>query len=122
MINYELALLIAVSAFVYSSILTEADMLFCWLYKRLDRFFKTDKRKLEGKGYHPLFMILIHCSKCVAGQWSFWLYLYIHLNLYLKDPAMYFFHHVFFVSVTIFMTEIIRIFYRIIHKQTQNDE
>jgi len=72
MVNYELLMLIAVFAFIYSNILTEPNMILSGWYKWLYKVFKTDKRNEQGKGYHWLFMILVHCEKCIAGQLALW--------------------------------------------------
>lgn len=57
MIDYELAILIAVLSYVYTNILTEPDMIFNGAYKWLD-----------GRIPNWLFYPLIHCEKCNAGQ------------------------------------------------------
>jgi hypothetical protein len=95
MINYELSLLIAVLAVVYTQLLTDTNMIFNGVYNRLYRFFKTDQRAREGKPYHPLFMILIYCEKCFAGQVAFWLFIYHNFADY------NFLIHLFFVAFTI---------------------
>jgi hypothetical protein len=95
MINYELGLLIAVLAVVYTNLLTDTNMIFNSAYNWLYRFFKTDQRAHQGKGYHPLFMILIHCEKCFAGQVAFWLFVYLNHDQY------NFLIHLFFVAFTI---------------------
>lgn len=101
MIDYEIAFLIACLAYVYSVVLTDANQLLNPLYKRLYIYFKTDERINEGKDYHWLFKILIHCEKCVSGQWALWTYLamnYLNYN---------FFYHLFFISYTITITILI---------------
>jgi len=72
MINYEFLILLGIFSFVYSNLLTEPNMILSGWYKWLNKVFKTDKRNEEGKGYHWLFMILIHCEKCIAGQLALW--------------------------------------------------
>lgn len=78
MIHYECSLLIALFAFVYAYLLTRPNALFNGLYNRADVFFKTDERLRNGKPLHPLFMLLIHCEKCIAGQVALWLFLALY--------------------------------------------
>jgi hypothetical protein len=82
MINYELALLLAIAAFVYSNLLTDENAILNRPYHWLWRFFKTDERMEVGKPVHPLFMVLMYCEKCVAGQWAFWLHLVLNWHRY----------------------------------------
>ena len=91
MIDYEIAILIAVLSFVYTNILTEPEMIFNSAYKWCDRVMPR-----------WLFFPFIHCEKCNAGQialityiWEFW-------------PGFYFYplettgHCALFVAFTIF--------------------
>lgn|SRR3990167_7246821 len=102
LISYQLSVLIAVLAFVYTNLLTNSNQIFAGLYRFLYKKFKTESRIMSGRPYHPLFMVLIHCEKCVAGQVALWLYLYYHLNDY--D----FVQHILFISFTIFIAHIIQ--------------
>jgi hypothetical protein len=95
MINYELGFLIAVTAVVYSYLLTRPNAIFNGLYNWMYEFFKTDQRQANGKPFHWAFMILIHCEKCIAGQAAFWLFLFCHLSDY------NFLTHIFFTAFTI---------------------
>lgn len=69
MIDYEIAILIAILSFVYTNILTEPDMIFNSAYKWCDE-------KLPRWLFYPL----IHCEKCNAGQIALIVYAY---NYYL---------------------------------------
>jgi hypothetical protein len=102
LISYQLAFLIAVVAFVYTNILTQPEQLFAPLYKRLNSLFKSDERQRQGKSKHPLFMVMIHCEKCVAGQLSLWLYVCYHTHDYNAIQ------HVLFVAFTIFIAHTIK--------------
>lgn len=102
MINYELGFLIALFAFTYSYLLTQPHAMFNGIYNKLYKAFKTDERIQNGKGYHPLFMILIHCEKCIAGQFALWLYL--KTNFYHYNPLQ----HLFFVCYCIAFAAVIK--------------
>lgn len=119
MINYQLAFLIAITAFVYSEILTDANMILNQFYKKLSYFFNTEARISAGENYHPLFMILIHCSKCVAGQIAFWIFILIHKSVYFLHPVKYILIHIFFVSFTILTTYLISKINQFINKHTE---
>lgn len=74
MIDYELGILIAVLSYVYTNVLTEPEMIFNGLYKKLD-----------GRIPNWLFYPLIHCEKCNAGQialivfiYNYWLGFYFY--------------------------------------------
>lgn len=105
MINYELSFLIAISAFVYTNILTEPEMLFNSLYNYLDVIF-------TGK-YRFVFKILIHCEKCLSGQLAFWIYLWVNYNFYLSNNFLSAgLNHIFFISFTILIATILNIIYK----------
>lgn len=108
MINYELGFLIAVLCFVYSTILTEENAILNSFYNRMYNVFKTDERASQGKPIHPVFMILIHCSKCVSGQVSFWCFLLLNYSNY--NIVL----HFFFVSFVIFTNAFIHELYKLI--------
>jgi hypothetical protein len=74
MIDYELGILIAILSYVYTNILTEPDMIFNGLYKKLDAILPR-----------WLFYPLIHCEKCNAGQIALLTYIYIYW------PGFYFY-------------------------------
>jgi|SRR3972149_4608034 len=107
-----LSLLIAVVSFVYTNILTGNGEAFGWLYKRMYHLFKSDERESKGLPRHPLFKVLIDCEKCVAGQISFWSFLIIHYNEYLKVSFLLALQHLLFVGLTIFFTIIVKSFYK----------
>lgn len=108
MINYQLAILIAIFAFVYSSLLTKPNQLFNSLYNKLYDVFKNDQRKEAGMGLHPLFMVLIHCEKCIAGQAALWLYIYFNGIGYFFWPIETLINHILFVTFTILIADILR--------------
>jgi len=112
MINYELAILIAVLAIVYTNILTQGGHIFNGLYNKLDKFFNTDKRICEGKSHHPLFKILIQCELCFSGQFSLWIFIIFNYNNYLSNPFTTALQHVLFISLTIFCTSILKSIYK----------
>lgn len=105
MINYQFSLLIAITAVVYSYILTRPGQALSWAYNKLDVFFKTDERAREGKDVSGWFMVLMYCEKCVAGQWANILYLYFYWYNYLL------LQHVFFMAVTILLSSLIKNLY-----------
>jgi hypothetical protein len=76
MIKYELLILIAIFAFVYSNILTQPSEILSGVYRKLYVFFNSDNRIMNGKQLHPLFKVLIHCEKCIAGQLALWFTLF----------------------------------------------
>lgn len=105
MINYELGFLIGLLAFVYTYLLTEPNAIFHGLYMWLYKFFKTQEREDEGRPIHPLFMVLIHCEKCFAGQSAFWIYVFSNFYNY------NFLQHIFFTAYAIFIAAIIKALY-----------
>lgn len=90
-------------------------MLLNGLFNRLDTFFKTGERANNGKPVHPLFMILMYCEKCLAGQMAFWLYLIQWHELYPHYFFIILLRHLLFVAYTILCTLALGIIY----KQTQ---
>ena len=76
MINYELLILIAIFAFIYSNILTQPSEVLSGIYRKLYVLFESDYRMMKGKPLHPLFKVLIHCEKCIAGQLALWFTLF----------------------------------------------
>jgi hypothetical protein len=107
MINYEFAILIAVLAFVYSNLLMQPDAMLNGFYNRMDVRFKTDERKQNGKGRHWLFMITVHCEKCIAGQLAFWLFPFFNYIGYILNPVYTSLVHLLFVAFAIFSAAII---------------
>lgn len=106
MINYELSILIALCAFTYSIILTQPKMILNPFYKFLSR--KFVKETCNGQKEHWIFKILIHCEKCVAGQWALWIYLYMNYSGYILNPIETACNHAAFILITIFTTTIIK--------------
>lgn len=107
------SMLIAITAVVYSYVLTQPGEIFAGLYKRLDTWFKTDERQMKfGKGPHPLFKLLIWCEKCVAGQWSLWIFLICAWPWYQRGYLILIIPHVLFIGLTIFLALCIKKFYR----------
>lgn len=90
MINYELAILIAVLSYTYTNILTEPDMVFNGLYRYLD-----------GRIPKWLFYPLIHCEKCNAGQIALWVYVYDYYLGFIFYPIETISNCALFVSFTI---------------------
>ncbi len=98
--------ILAFIAVVYSYILTQPGEILSGIFKKLDAFFKTDKRACAGKGPNPLFKMIMRCEKCVAGQMSCWSFLYYSFDRYSLIL------HIGFISMTIFITPIIKRFYQ----------
>ena len=96
------SLLIAVTAFVYSYVLTQPGEFFGKIYGKLDILFKTDARVSEGKGVHPLFKMIMWCEKCVAGQMAFWIFLACTWRLYLHREFIFVIPHILFIGLSIF--------------------
>lgn len=86
-----LAAILAISAYVYSQVLTMPDMILNGWYCFLD--------KHVGK-YRWLFKPLVECCYCVAGQLSLWVF--VITNWYEFDVLA----GVNFICLTIFFTEI----------------
>lgn len=102
------SVLISIFSFVYTYILTQPDHLLNGTYKRLYSFFKTDERLAENKSVHWLFKILMYCEKCNAGQIACWLYLFNNLHNYYLHPVRTFLFHLSFITLSIFLTSIIK--------------
>lgn len=86
-IIYEL-ILICISAYVYSDILTRSEMI-------LDKFDTWAYDKLPAWIYKPL----IGCPYCVAGQWSFWFYLISYFHEYnIFTHIAFTFSSIYFIS------------------------
>jgi hypothetical protein len=112
MIPYEIAILFGILGFVYTNLLTQPEQIFSGWYKLLYKLFKIDARNAEGKGYHPLFMVLVHCEKCVAGQIAFWYYL-IKFNYSITSDG--YIWHAIFCAVAILSAEFIKLIHGRIH-------
>lgn len=96
-----LTLAIAISAFVYSNMLTENGMIFHGLFEYLE------ERLPEW-----IFKPLIGCQYCVSGQWSLWFFLYYGI-FEVSDYVFYI--HIWFILQTIFVTKIVtEIYYRVL--------
>lgn len=111
MINYQLSFLIAILAVVYTYILTQPNMLFNGIYNKFDRFFKTDQRRANGKGVHPVFMVLMYCHLCFSGQIALWLFLILNYKNYEVNFGYTLLQHILFVSFTIFCAGIFKNIY-----------
>lgn len=105
------SLLIGIFSFTYTYILTEGNQILNWPYKKLYKLFKTEERKEQGKGVHWLFMIIMYCEKCNAGQIALWMYLYNNYQNYIIHPLSTFVFHIAFVSLSIFFAATIKIIY-----------
>lgn len=101
------AWMVAVIAYVYAVPLTEPKMILHKWYKFLDR--------LLMPRYEWLFKPLVDCEKCVAGQLSLWLYFFPSLNsgsflwqFHVKQFTYYPTEHIYFVSLSILFTLLIK--------------
>lgn len=97
MIEYELAILIAVLSFTYTNILTEPDMIFNGLYRYLD-----------GRIPNWLFYPLIHCEKCNAGQIALMVFIYNYWIGFFFYPIETLGIMFLFIAFTIFTTYTIK--------------
>lgn len=116
MIDYIFSVLIAAIAFTYSVLLTEENALFNGIYNRLYVFFKTDERASDGKPVHWLFMILMYCERCIAGQMAFWYFLYKNWTIYVHEFIESLIYHFGFVSITIMLAVTFKEIYK--HKKS----
>lgn len=105
------ALLVAVTGFTYSHILTQPGEVFGKLYLRLDILFNTDKRFRNGLGFHPVFKMIMACPKCVSGQMALWIFTILNYQDYLQSFVWHFVFHILFVGTAIFFATIIKSFY-----------
>jgi hypothetical protein len=118
MIPYEFSLLIALAAMCYSYILTEPNAILNGVYKKLYKLFRTDEREEAGLPIHPLFMVLIYCEKCVAGQWALWLFFWYAWPLYVHEFCfLLVLKHIFFILFTIILAGTSKNIYIIINNQ-----
>lgn len=86
-----LYILIGISAYVFSRILLDPDMIFGWAYKYLEKLPKWLAK--------PLGL----CEYCLAGQLAFWSYLWYNFTSY--DLVL----HVVTTSLSIFTVEVINV-------------
>jgi hypothetical protein len=100
-----LTVAVAISAFTYSSILTDRGMLLHGLNNRLDE-------AITGR-FRWVYKILIGCQFCVAGQWALWYFIYFSFT-----HGSYFIElHIWFIMQTIFLTKVVTyIYYKMEHK------
>ena len=96
---------IAVSAFTYSNILTEGDMLLAGFWSWADDRFIGKQRWI--------FQVLINCQFCISGQWALWYYL---ISILLRSGNYDFFTHIWFILQTIFMAKVITWLYYTVFK------
>jgi hypothetical protein len=104
-----ISLIIAITAVIYSVVLTQPGEIFGWLYGKLYTWFNERNpckgtRAQRGLPDHPVFKILIGCFKCVSGQWAFWfflIYAWSEYNIFYVIP------HLLFTALTIFFSLII---------------
>lgn len=96
---------IAVSAFTYSNILTEGDMLLAGFWSWADDRFTGKQRWI--------FQVLINCQFCISGQWALWYYL---ISVIPRAAHYDFFTHVWFILQTIFMAKVITWLYYTVFK------
>lgn len=89
---------IAISAFVYSIILTDNGQILNGIADYLER-------KLPEWLYKPL----IGCQYCVSGQWALWFYFYV---CFVEQRFNYvWWLHIWLIMQTIFIVKIITYFY-----------
>lgn len=101
---------IAIVAVVFTVVLMENNMLFAPFYQRLQAWTLRKYNKYPEQVYW--LKPLISCALCVAGQWAFWGYLILALDVFHVNRYDYnVFHHIYFISLTILLTALIRKFY-----------
>lgn len=105
------AMIIAITATTYSTILVLPGEIFGGLYGKLDILFKTDKRNEQGKGIHPIFKMIMQCEKCVAGQMALWGGLVYAWRYYSNDCFQLILPHIGFIGLSIFLTLITKKIY-----------
>lgn len=105
------SLLIAIAAVVYSYILTQNGEVFGGLYGVLDRLFQSDRRACRGLGPHPIFKMIMWCEKCVAGQMSLWIFLYVAFPFYRRGQLFIMVPHALFICLGIFLALCVKKFY-----------
>lgn len=99
------SLLIAITGFVYSNLLTEEGHIFHGLKNFL-------KEHLPEYLYKPV----IGCERCVTGQLALWVYLYFNYADY------NFVNHIIFISLSIFLVAIItKIWYTFFEKPKEKN-
>jgi len=106
------ALLIAVTGFTYSYILTQPGEVFGWIYGKLDVLFKTDKRSCDGLGFHPVFKMIMACEKCVSGQMALWIFIILNYQNYLQSFIWHLVFHILFIGTSIFLATLIKSYYQ----------
>lgn len=88
---------IALIAYTYSIILTSGGMLLDWWYIYLQNKIKNEK----------IFNVLVNCPKCVAGQWSLWIFFFTPYFDGFKSIHL----HILFICLTIWISIILNKFY-----------
>lgn len=101
------SLALAITAFVYSQLLTEPGQLLAWWGNFLDRFFQNDRRYVQGYGPHPVYKLLIGCTRCVSGQFALWFFLFQNWSFYRSGELMIIPYHIITISITIFFATLI---------------
>ena len=94
--------------FIYILFISIFSLVWCWILTEdsmiTERLYLWLKSKLEDK-YNWLYLPLIGCPKCNAGQIAFWLFIYLDYENYNL------LHHIFFTTTTIFLTSLLMKFY-----------
>ena len=91
------AVLIGICAWVFSHILIDDGNILGWW------------GELIWKLPNWLSSPLGECEYCLAGQMALWYYLYVNFNNYLDNVVNYAIWHILFITLTIFVVEIINI-------------
>ena len=91
------AILIGICAYVYSFILLEEGMILGWFGKLLCRLPDWLHEPLGG------------CEYCVAGQMALWYYLWVNFDNYLINIDKSVISHILFITLAIFVVELINI-------------
>lgn len=107
-----ISILIGITAVMYSYVLTQPGEIFSWAFKKLDLFFKTDKRTSQGLGPHPVFKMIMWCEKCVAGQMSLWTFFILFWPWYRQGILVLIIPHLLLVGLAIFSALCIKKFYK----------
>lgn len=107
-----LSFLIALFSFVYTNILTGNGELLGSIYTKMYHYFNSDYREQRGHARHPIFKVLIDCEKCVSGQIALWSFLIIHIDGYSEVSFILVLKHLLFITLTIFLTIVVKSFYQ----------
>lgn len=106
------SILIAVCAFVYTNFLIDTGEVLGEWNAFVYNILGNEERLLNEKGYHWAYKAFVFCERCVAGQISLWSFLMLHFNEYREVSFALVLQHILFITLTIFLTIIVKSFYK----------